>query len=80
MTKLTASQHACLQAAEYRTMRDNSGDGYAMYDRVQLRVAERLKAKGFVTITMPTRGAPFGFVRITDAGRKALSSDTEKDL
>lgn len=72
--KLTKPQRLMLARAEAGTFADDSGSGYAPYDRTELRVAERLQSAGLVAISMVTGRAPFGFARITEKGRAALAS------
>ncbi len=75
---LSKAQSRVLNRAALLTYSDSSGDGYAVYDRTELGVAERLARAGLVTIGMPSGGAPFGRVRVTLAGRAHLLAQADK--
>lgn len=72
--RLTGPQLRVLRDAEARSLSDGSGNGYAPVNRTELRIAERLRDMGLVTVGMATFGSTLGYVKITEAGRAARTA------
>lgn len=75
MAELTLAQQTMLMRASIHTFNDDSGAGAPILDGIQARTADRLEGMALVTRTLPHGGYAFGFVRITPAGRTALTSE-----
>lgn len=73
LTSLTSPQTALLERSARDTFKDNSGAGVVIMDGRELRVAERLEQMGLGSMSMICGGRPFGALKITEAGRRALS-------
>ncbi|MER8827186.1 hypothetical protein NKH73_13950 [Mesorhizobium sp. M0938] len=71
--KLTEAQRRFLRRAELFSLRDGSGSGALPVDGIEILVAERLAAKGLVTV--PVAWTAFTGAKVTAAGRAALQQE-----
>lgn len=69
--RLTKPQRAFLERCRDRTYGDNSGCGLVVEDNHEVRMAERLAARGL--LHLPSVWTSFAGAKITDAGRSVLS-------